>query len=419
MKEAIKPETIKKIESLLLSGDEGDIELGQILAESQEYDLETFYTRVEAICHSFRWSQVGSKTEKLLKLCQLKNLALEIGDVDFQEKDDLPKGISFAHVKSFEDLPEDWADLLPNLEFLSISGGQAAILPDEMGLLYQLEKLEIYNVFFKQFPKSIRNLYRLESLSIKHEPHLCKADSFYFSIPEDIKDLESLEFLKIESPLLSLLPEQIQLVPQLKELYVNCDPEALCQTRSSYANFKKRDLPDLLHFVPENLRSMPSLEQLTLLLPSRHFPLSPQLFQNSHLRTLVVSSRLLNQLPLKSNEFSRLKEIKIFKPHILQHLKLSFALPETEIEPLAHPYQKRYLWKNIVLTLFWWPAGALYFTTEMLLPSILPEQSFFLWRWILTVLLFPFAALIFIVGTLYFGCKSLFPSKPQLPKTDG
>jgi hypothetical protein len=411
MKEAIQPETIKKIESLLLSGEPSDIELGQLLAESQEYDLSDFYSRVEVLCHSFRWSNTADPNAQLLKLAEVKALALDIGESAVRKNEELPKDIRFAHVHSFEDLAEDWADLLPNLEYLSISGGQAALLPDELGLLTQLEVLQLENVFFKQFPKSFRNLYRLRLLEIKHDLPLCKANSYYFALPEEIKDLESLESLKIESPLLSAVPEQIQLVPQLKELYINCDPEALCKTRASYSAFKKQELPDLLHFVPENLKSMPRLEQLTLLLPSRHFPLAPQLFQNSHLRKLVVSSRLLGQLPLKSNEFSRLEEIRIFKPHLLQHLKLSFALPETEIEPLAHPYQKRYLWKNMLLTLFWWPAGAWYFTTELLIPNILPEQSFLLWRWMLILVLYPLAALIFIFGTFYYGLKSLFAKK--------
>lgn len=419
MKNVIQAETIQKIESLLLSGEPSDIELGQVLAESQEYDLSDFYTKAQALRHSFRWGQTEEISDLLIRLTTVRSLALDIGDVDFRKQHQLPKDISFAHANAFEDLPEDWADLLPNLEYLSIAGGQAAILPDEIGLLTQVETLLLENVFFKQFPKSFRNLYRLKRLEIQHALVLCQKDSFYFAIPEEIKDLESLETLKIESPLLSLLPAQIQLVPQLKELYINCDPEAIAKTRSAYAAFKKQDLPDLLHFVPENLKSMPRLEQLTLLLPQKHFPLSPQLFQNSHLRKLQVSARLLGQLPLKSNEFSRLQEIKIFKPHILQHLKLSFALPETEIEPMPHPYQKKHLWKNIILTLFWWPAGAWYFSTELLIPNILPEQSSSLWRWILILVLYPLAAIVFILGTLYYGCRTFFLPKQDLSTTDG
>ncbi len=413
MKEAIQPETIQKIEALLLSGEEENIELGQLLAASQEYDLQAFYDRSYALAHVFRWRSNQSIGELLLNLSQLEHLVLEVGSVKEAEDEQLPLDIVFAYVDDLDDLPDDWADLLPKLQHLQIRGGTAATLPDELGLLSQLKSLRLHNVFFKQFPKSFRHLHQLESLNIIHDPHACQADSFYFSISEDIKALDSLEVLEIESPLLSLLPTQIQLVPHLKKLHINCDPEALCKSRQSYAAFKKQQLPDLLHFVPENLRAMPRLEELTLLLPAQHFPLSPKLFKNSRLRKLVVSARLLKRIPLESKEVQRLQEIKIFKPSILQYLKLSFALPNSAFEPMAHPYQKRYILVNLLLFLFFWPVGTWYLITKLILPSILPKQSSPLWRWILIPLLYPFVAIVFIIGISYFGIREYLFSKSR------
>ena len=415
MHELLTKETLKQVESLLLSGDSTNIDLGLLLAESQEIDLAPMMHSVERLCHIFLSKEVETSNDKLLRLTKLQKVSIHIGDFEAQAADALADSPVIGYIESFDLLPEDWANLLPNLVELTLGGGQAETLPDEIGHLSNLKKLSLFDVAFKKFPPSFKNLQQLKILKIKHAIQFCQEDSPFFALPEEICQLGELEELHIESCVLSFIPEQIQQLPALRKLYINCDPEALFEHPKDYKHFlRRKDFPEALHFVPNTLSVLPRLEELTLLLPTRHFPLSEQIFQNTHLRQLQLSSRLVSQLPLHSKELRRLQHIEIFKPTLFQYLHLVFALPDTEGAPLQHHYAKSLFWRNIFLLLLLLPVGSWYFSFELLVNQLcLPPQKGYsiALRFCLALVIYPIAFIIFIMALLYWGMAYIFRSK--------
>jgi hypothetical protein len=415
MNEFLTKDTLKQVESLLLSGDSTNIDLGLLLAESQEIELGPMMESVNQLCDIFLSKGLETTTEKLLRLTKLRKISIHIGDFEARTKDAIADSEVIGYVENFDLLPEDWANLLPNLAELTLGGGQIDTLPDEIGHLLNLKKLSVLDVAFKKFPPSFKNLQQLKVLKIKHAIQYCPADSPFFALPEEICQLAELEELHIESCLLSFIPEQIQQLPALRKLYINCDPEALFEHPKDYKNFSRRkDFPEALHFVPNTLSVLPCLEELTLLLPTRHFPLSEQIFQNTHLRQLQLSSRLVSQLPLHSKELRRLEGIEIFKPTLFQYIHLVFALPDTEVAPMPHHYAKSVFWRNIFFMLLIFPVGAWYFSFELLVNQLcLPPQKGYskILRFCLALVFYPIAFIIFIMALLYWGMAYVFRSK--------
>lgn len=407
MNEPLTKETIHHIESLLLSGDATNIDLGLLLAASQEMDLGEMMMRVKQLCDIFMWKGLETNTNQLLRLTQVRKLDLHIGRADVEATQTLNDTQTVGFVDNFEELPQEWAMLLPNLEKLTIGGGNVAVLPDEIGYLSNLQSLYLQDVAFKKFPPTFKNLKQLKTLSIVHPIEHCTENIPLFALPDEIGELEQLENLHIESCLLSFIPEQIRKLTALRTLYINCDPEALCKSPELYKKFRRRkDNPEALHFVPDTLSVLPRLEMLTLLLPSRHFPLSEALFQNSHLRHLQLSARLVTQLPLQSKELGRLTHLEVFKPTLLQQLHLTFALPDTVVEPMQHRYAKSVFWYNIILLLLYLPVGVWYFASDLLVNQLLlpPSKGYVpALRYSLALLLYPIAFIIFTLGTLYWG----------------
>mgnify|MGYP001116836554 CR=1 FL=1 len=422
MNNLLTKETLQHIESLLLSGDSNNIELGLLLATSQEIDLEPILTTAKQLCDIFLSKGLNNDTERLLRLTQLERVTIHVGWQEEISEHSYTKGETIGHVDSFEKMPEDWATLLPNLIKLTIVEGKVETLPPEIGHLPMLQTLALCNVSFKKFPPSFKNLRQLKVLDIYHPIQYYKEEMPFFSLPEEISYLDELQELRIESCLLSFIPEQIQQLPALRKLYINCDPEALFENPEDYKKFNRRkDIPKTLHFVPNTLAVLPRLEELTLLLPSRHFPLSAQLFQNSHLRHLQLSSRLVNQLPLHSKELGRLKHLEIFKPSLLQHLHLTFALPDTTVEPMQHHYIRSLFWQNLLLLLLMLPCGNWYFSFDLLVNQIcLPIQKGYskLIRITLALILYPFAFIVFITALLYSGLTYLFKPKRKALNND-
>jgi len=279
--------------------------------------------------------------------------------------------------------------------------------PDTLSELKALEALSLVDVCFQYFPSSFQNLHQLQTLSIYHAPNLILQSCTYFSFSQELSALESLQHLHIESCLFNCITEDIQQMPYLKELYINCDLEALTKDHKSYQLLFKQYCPQVLHFIPATLRKMPCLEKLTLLLPASHLPISTQLFKNVHLRELTLSARLIAQLPLDSKELSRIRKLEIFKPSLMQYLKLVFRLPQAEITPLKHNYQKKYIVYNGVLMLLWWPLGAYFFTT-VFFP--MPQKKGYLWLkqllvFMIQIIVYPLSFLFFGIGMLFFSFK--------------
>jgi hypothetical protein len=89
-------------------------------------------------------------------------------------------------------------------------------LPDSLGNLASLKKLELFNIGLKMIPKSIKNLKNLEELSIAYNPDL--------NLPDVLWKLKSLKILDLSNNNLKTIPESIERLENLQELhlYGNC-----------------------------------------------------------------------------------------------------------------------------------------------------------------------------------------------------
>lgn len=406
MTPAITKDILEALEKRLFSGDLLEVQTALDTFKAEELAMDDLLDRVHQLSILLWPEEEYTTAEEFVALTELQTLQIRIeGEATAQVGE-----ITTVQLSSWEELPEDWGSLLPQLQTLEIVGGICVTLAETLGDLERLEKLQLKNLFFEHFPPSFQRLLALKKLTIIHQPAACSVQSPSFSLPDEFRLLESLEELYIESCLFNCIPEQMQRLPSLRKLYINCDLEALTPDYPTYRRLQNRVTPDVLHFVPQSLNAMPRLEELTLLLPARHFPLSAQLFQNTHLRKLRLSSRLVAQLPLHSNELSRIEKIEVFKPNILQHLKLVFSLPEAEIEPMTHAYRRSHIWYNLVLTLFWLPAGAWYLTQELVVFPLIPPKSKFMNRILrlcLSILTYPLALFVFMIAILYFGILRL------------
>ncbi|CAD6273246.1 unnamed protein product [Miscanthus lutarioriparius] len=87
-------------------------------------------------------------------------------------------------------------------------------LPDWLGELHSLRRLELSRGDLKQFPEAIQRLTSLEHLRISSGPALTV-------LPEWIGQLSALRSLWIEhSPALQYLPQSIRRLTALEELYI-------------------------------------------------------------------------------------------------------------------------------------------------------------------------------------------------------
>lgn len=136
----------------------------------------------------------------------------KIREMLFGEYCDLKKAFSKpTKVKILKIYPQDTDDdlniigekflLLTNLKKLSIHTNpfHAPHLPEEIGQLIHLEKLNILNVPFRNFPNWLNNLTNLKALMIRGND--------INTLPESLENLKNLISLRIENCELNQLPK--------------------------------------------------------------------------------------------------------------------------------------------------------------------------------------------------------------------
>ncbi|CAI9282564.1 unnamed protein product [Lactuca saligna] len=221
-------------------------------------------------------------------------------------------------------------------------------LPEDLGQLESLEKLNLSYTKIKHLPDSIYMLKHLKSLELR----FC---CFFENLPEDLGRLECLEDLTLSSTMISHLPDSICMLKHLKSLeLISCSlleklPEDLgrleCLEKLSLEKCEfLQDIPNSIvkmkslkcfHIpycirvekLPEELGSLECLKEIDIEGTSiSHLPQSIFLLKDLH----ITGSRGIAQRPGKANS-----ERTIVTVNFMGHLQLNIYWLETiEMENL-------------------------------------------------------------------------------------
>jgi Leucine-rich repeat (LRR) protein len=198
---------------------------------------------------------------------------------------------------------------------------QVTTLPETIGDLPSLERLEIRSAYIDKLPDTIGSLKTLKELTITSH-HLKQ-------LPQTIGDLTSLMELTLNCASLECLPESLGQLIQLKKLTIFSDKiKKLPQTIGDLTSLTELTLNcESLDCLPEALGKLVQLEWLSVTSnKTKQFPKS--LVNLTHLRSLHIPVQLIRLLPPSVIERYRSQELRLY------------GLPWTVLyKPLAGDYR--------------------------------------------------------------------------------
>ncbi|WP_010297605.1 leucine-rich repeat domain-containing protein [Candidatus Odyssella thessalonicensis] len=136
---------------------------------------------------------------------------------------------------------------LPALTMLNLSHNDIAYLPEEIGILSNLEELILDNNHLTALPKSL--------LQLKKITRLCISNNQLDEVPSRIYELKSLQFLGLTNNNLRTLPKEMGQLPRLLTLALNGNP--LCELPYSLCQLGKLSCL--------NLAAVPALRHMSQL----------------------------------------------------------------------------------------------------------------------------------------------------------
>lgn len=209
---------------------------------------------IEEVCKiiTLKDLTIGAKTSLPVHLGQLKNLERlrirgknlnyipdELGQLTQLQRLDID------YTESLITIPSSIGNL-SQLKKLHINGTNISRLPDSIGQLEQLEELYLNsNNQLRYFPPNIGTLKVLKKLEIEnlYDEYNTTSNTIPVVLPDEIGLLSNLEELSLDSNNLSTLPDSIGQLKKLKELSLD------------YNNFKE---------IPSGIFQLSSLEELNL-----------------------------------------------------------------------------------------------------------------------------------------------------------
>ncbi|HAS46108.1 MAG TPA: hypothetical protein DCS93_36845 [Microscillaceae bacterium] len=254
-------------------------------------------------------------------------------------------------------LPEKFSELPLTNQVLDLSNNRLIHLPQKIGGLKHLKKLNLYGNKLTTLPESIGELTHLESLNVAYNQlerlpagfaNLTKLDrslslstnrltefpEVLFSltqvaeldlsnnlithIPAEIEAMRNLHFLKMYNNRVENIHENISKLPELNKLHLSHNQ--LRRVPDSLGNMKN------LHFLYLNnnqLQALPAnFGKLTKLSPklnlsyNRLEKLPDSFFELNHLTELDLSGNRLQTLPNQWGKMVKLRELRLNKNHL-------------------------------------------------------------------------------------------------------
>ena len=265
-----------------------------------------------------------------LSSTKLRNLPTEIGSLANLVY------LNFSWNKGLSILP-DSIGALTMLNKLNLSGTQISNLPHSIGSLTQLELLDLRRSKLKHLPNSIGKLVNLRKLDLSN----CEVEN----LPDSIGSLSQLELLDLRRSKLKHLPNSIGKLVNLRILHLpNFELENLPHSIGSLTMLKELNISGTkISTLPESIGSLTQLELLDLRESKlKHLPssigklvnLSELFLWNCEVENLPDSIGSLTQLELLDLRRSKLKHIpnsigKLVNLRILH-------LPYSELENLPY-----------------------------------------------------------------------------------
>ncbi|EZH74613.1 hypothetical protein ATO12_12670 [Aquimarina atlantica] len=208
--------------------------------------------------------------------------------------------------KGIGNLPESIGKLI-GLKTLEVNNGDSgseklSVLPNTIGNLVQLERLELYSNNISTIPSQIGDLENLENFYIE--------ENKLTSLPETIGNLTSLKELGLSENEIATLPSSLFGLPALEELYLNGNKiTSLPNNIGNLSNLKRLNLNDnRLQNIPESIVNLSNLERLQL--ENNGFSeVPPVVYQLTSLRHLYLRNLALTSIEADIQNLNALRTL--------------------------------------------------------------------------------------------------------------
>ena len=280
-------------------------------------------------------------------------------------------------------LPEKFSELPLTNQVLDLSNNQLMHLPQNIGGLKHLKKLNLYGNKLTTLPDSIGELVHLESLNVAYNQletlpvgfaNLTKLDktlslstnrlttfpkvlfsltqvteldlsnNLITQIPAEIEAMKNLHFLKMYNNRLEYIHENIDKLQNLHKLQLNSNrlrriPDSLSDMKNLHLLYLNNNQ---IQALPTNFGKLAKLNPKLNLSYNRLEKLPDSFFELNHLTELDLSGNRLQTLPNQWGKMVKLRELRLNKNHLkvlpdsIGHLKslVKLWVQENQLEAL-------------------------------------------------------------------------------------
>ncbi|MCP4439539.1 MAG: hypothetical protein GY810_11405 [Aureispira sp.] len=247
--------------------------------------------------------------------------------------------LSIHHETNLEQIPEELGQL-QKLKRLNLMGNNLKKLPKSLWTLTNLEILYLQdNRFDSSVTVALENINKLKNLKDFRIGAFDKSNSIV-SLPESIGELVDLEILELTGAELTSLPQSISSLKKLKRLYLGYNELTILPDLSSLKKLEELSLYDNEMTVIPDLSNLTKLEYLSI--SNNPIDSIPGLEHLKKLKSLNIAWTKIDTIPR-----STLKKLKsLEKLSIDTHQKYDFKkeynweelLPNCEIRVVSEKY---------------------------------------------------------------------------------
>ena len=292
------------------------------------------------MAHDKAYEAAEKKIEKALRTGATKlDLSAAFGAKDSERLTELPESVGrLTHLQKL-DLSKNQLRALPEsvgwltqLQTLDLSYNQLTSLPDSLGQLTQLQELNVGYNLLTSLPDSVGRLTQLRSLYLSDNQlralpeslgRLTQLRSLYLSdnqlraLPESLGRLTQLQKLTLETNKLTSLPESIGRLTQLQTLYLGGNQlTALPESLAQLTQLQSLNLhSNGLTKLPASLGRLTQLQTLNLA-GNQLTALPESLGRLTQLQSLFLGTCGLSTLPESLAQLTRLQKLNLYNNNL-------------------------------------------------------------------------------------------------------